>query len=122
MTKKLKIVFAIVTIAIFLVTLFVFAFSINVSPNSLMISNIQVTDSSVSFDYIQRDSGYFLKSYKYDVDSNGTLTLKFKGTIFSFLSLKNKSNRITIDDVQNVKKIVISNSTQTVDVWQYENN
>lgn len=80
--------------------------NINVNPNSLILTNVQVNNHSVSFDYLQCDSGYSLKICKYSLDDNGTLTIRFWGTMFKFLSMKNSSNSIIIEEVANVKKLI----------------
>lgn len=123
MHKKSIITFFVIIIIIFLSTIFIFIFifsSVHIRPNAIRLSNVKVTSDSVTFDYCQLDSGYSLKSYSYDIDYNGTLTLNFEGTIFKFLSLKNNSNHITIDNVQNINKIVISDSTESIVVWSFD--
>lgn len=116
---KFFVVFCSIIAAIFLVvTVFVLTFSISVRPDALRLVNIQVTSNSVSFDYRQLDSGYSIKSYSYNVDNHGTLTLRFQGTIFNkFLPSKTSSDHITIDNIKNVNRIDISDSNETTTVW-----
>ena len=93
------------------------------SPDNVWLSNIQVDDSSVSFHYSERFfgpslspfDGNYLRSYKYEINDDGVLTVRFYLTSFRFFA---KDRNIVIK-ASNVKRIDIQGKDgSTFTFWE----
>lgn len=85
--RKKKIGFSvliIVLIAVFVLKqMYLLFFVFSHETTAIKLRNIEVTSDSVAFEY-NALPGYFICSCSYDLDDNGTLTLRFRDTQNSF--------------------------------------
>lgn len=119
MLKKMMNIVVLIIICVIVIITCKLVFFLYVGADSVKIFDVQVTSNFVSFKYRQTDTGYCLRSYDYYIDDNGTMFLKFQGTMLYQLSL---DETIRIDEVHDVKKIIITDGMNNVTVWTEKNN
>lgn len=110
MKLQRKFVAAIVLIAI-VILLVVFArlnhFPVN--SEAVRIQEVEIHEDSISFSFLQTDSGYGISDIKWSF-SDGTLYVRFYGSLFSFSQLQAPDGFVTLeigDIAENVEKVEV---------------
>lgn len=83
--------------------------------DSIKISDVEMKGNNISFSVIRLDTLGYLKHFNYKKDENGTLQIKFYGTLIKGMAYSD-SNRITLNDVYEIKNIIV------VDKFSVSNN
>ena len=118
--KKFLKKFFIVVISLIVLVAIIFVLDIRLeNTNNIRLYNPKVNDSYVSFIYSEwppNTVGRSLLKYKYEVNDDGILTVRFYSTHFLFIAI---DTHITINNVSNVKRIDIQGKKGAVrTVWE----
>lgn len=88
-----------------------------VNTESVLLLNIQSNETEISFDVLQRDSGYFLANYKTNIEGD-SLFLQFWGTPIALFSAKIPAEQLVIPTGCHIKKIYIASNNNYFCVWE----
>ncbi len=119
--KKNIMIISGVLVVIVVIIIYVFVFmKFNISCDAVRPQNIEVKDNTVTFDYIQCDSGYYISDYKYEIDKQGCLKIRFYGTV---KPLKSKVvKQVNIDTGDNyISEIQIISDDSGKSIWKQMN-
>ncbi|CQR56546.1 hypothetical protein [Paenibacillus riograndensis] len=117
-TKKRNFVIAAIAIPIISIVGFLFMFTNIINPNTIFVSQCNITNNSILIKDAFTDSANKYRGYKLTYNDN-TLYIKIKGSLLSFNGSAGDFNISINNDFGNIQKIYLqgSNSSQRTLIW-----
>ncbi|WP_157764403.1 hypothetical protein [Paenibacillus riograndensis] len=117
-TIKRNFVIAAIAIPIISIIGFLFMFTNIINPNTIFVSQCNITNNSILIKGAFTDSANKYRGYKLTYNDN-TLYIKIKGSLLSFNGSAGDFNISINNDFDNIQKIYLqgSNSSQRTLIW-----